>query len=53
MEILNTIVHLKNLFIRHLEPVQYNTALSIPGTIKGSSKEKLHQELDLELLKSR
>ena len=36
-----------------LESVQYNAALSITGTIKGSSREKRYDELALILLKSR
>ena len=36
-----------------LESVQYNTALAITGPIRGSSREKLYQELGLESLKSR
>ena len=35
-----------------LESVQYNVALAITGAIRGSSREKLYQELGLELLKS-
>ena len=42
----------KESFYNTLEPVQYNAALAIPGTIRGFSKEKLYQELDFELLKS-
>ena len=34
-----------------LEKMQYNSALAIAGAIKGTSKEKLHQELGLESLK--
>ena len=36
-----------------LESVQYNAALAITGAIRGSSREKLYQELGLESLKSR
>ena len=35
------------------EPVQYNSALTITGAIKGTSKEKLYHELGLESLKDR
>ena len=40
-------------FQSKLESVQYNTALVITGAIRGSSREKLYQELGLESLKSR
>ena len=36
-----------------IESLQYNTALAIPGTIKGSSKEKLTHELGFETLTDR
>ena len=36
-----------------IETVQYNTALAITGAIRGTSKEKLYQELGLESLKDR
>ena len=36
-----------------LKSVQYKAALTITGAIQGSSREKLHQELGLESLKSR
>ena len=43
-----------NLPMHHLpkkiESVQYNVALAITGAIKGSSREKLYQELGLEYL---
>ena len=39
-------------FQNKLESVQYNSPLAITGTIKGSSKEKLYQELGFESLKS-
>ena len=35
------------------ESLQYNAALAITGAIKGSSKEKLYQELGFESLKDR
>ena len=40
-------------FQNKLESVQYNAALAIAGAIRGSSREKLYQELGLESLKSR
>ena len=36
-----------------IESVQYNTALAITGAIRGTSKEKLCQELGFESLKDR
>ena len=36
-----------------IESVQYNAALAITGAIRGTSKEKLYQELGLESLKDR
>ena len=32
-------------FSKSFESVQYNAALAIAGTIKGSSRERLYQEL--------
>ena len=40
-------------FQNKLESVQYDPALEITGAIRGSSREKLYQELGLESLKSR
>ena len=40
-------------FQSNLESVQYNAVLPIIGAIRGSSREKLYQELGLESLKSR
>ena len=40
-------------FCRMIESVQYNAALAITGTIKGSSRERLYQELGLESLSDR
>ena len=40
-------------FCEKLESVQYKATLAITGAIKGPSREKLYQELGLELLKSR
>ena len=36
-----------------IESLQRNAALAITGTIRGSSKEKLYQELDFEYLSSK
>ena len=36
-----------------IESVQYNAALAITGAIRGTSKEKLYQEVRLELLEYR
>ena len=38
---------------RKLESVQYSACLAITGTIRGTSYEKLNQELGFEILKSR
>ena len=40
-------------FHKNLESIQYNTAIVITGAIRGTSSEKLFQELGLESLKSR
>ena len=37
-------------FRKKIEWIQYNTALAITGGIRGSSSEKLYQELGLEFL---
>ena len=37
-------------FQQKIESVQYNLALAITGAIKGTSTEKLYQELGLETL---
>ena len=37
-------------FSNKLETLQYNAALAIAGAIKGTSHEKLYQELALEYL---
>ena len=41
------------LFHQKLDSVQYNAALAITGTIRGTSKEKLYNELGLETLEKR
>ena len=40
-------------FHRKLESIQYSACLAITDTIRGTSCEKLNQELDLETLQSR
>ena len=40
-------------FHENLESLQYNACLEITGAIRGTSSEKLYQELRLESLKSR
>ena len=40
-------------FHEKLESIQYNTCLTITGAIRGTSTEKIYQELGLESLKSR
>ena len=40
----------KKLFHQKLQSMQYNGALAITGAIKGTSKEKLYQELGLRSL---
>ena len=41
------------IFRQKLESVQYNTALTISGAMKGTSREKLYHELGFESLESR
>ena len=40
-------------FSRKIESVQYNAALAITGTIKGTSRERLYEELGFENLSDR
>ena len=40
-------------FSNQIESSQYNAALAITGTIRGTSKEKLYQELGFETMKER
>ena len=40
-------------FHQNLEKSQYNSGLTIAGAIRGTSKEKLYQELGLESLEKR
>ena len=42
-----------HLSIRNLKIFQHNACLAMTGTIRGTSKEKLHQELGLESLQLR
>ena len=39
-----------NTFHQKMESIQYNPALAVTGAIRGSSREKLYQELGLESL---
>ena len=39
-----------NFFHERLESIQYNAALAITGAVRGSSREKLYQELSFESL---
>ena len=41
------------LFHQKLNSIRYNAALAITGAIRGTSKEKLYNELDLKTLKKR
>ena len=41
------------MFIGTLKSVQYNATLAITGVIKGTSTEKLYNELSLEYLRYR
>ena len=45
--------HYNNSFHQKLKSIQYNAALAITGAIRGSSREKLYQELGLESLQQR
>ena len=40
-------------FHQKLESIQYNACLAITGAIRGTSKEKLYQEIGLEFLQLR
>ena len=42
-----------NSFHQRIESIQYNVALAITGAIRGTSNEKLYQELSFESLQSR
>ena len=43
----------KSSFREKLESIQYNAALALTGAVRGSSSEKIYQELGLEYLKKR
>ena len=43
----------KNSFHQKIESLQYNAALAITGAIRGTSREKIYQELGLESLQQR
>ena len=45
--------HYNNSFHQKLESIQYNAALAKTGAVRGSSKEKLRQELGLKSLQQR
>ena len=36
-----------------MESIQYNAVLAITGSIRGTSREKLYQEIGLESLRKR
>ena len=40
-------------FSNRIQSVKYNAALAIAGTIRGTSKEKLYQEIGFEAMKER
>ena len=40
-------------FYQKMESIQYNAALAITGAVRGTSREKLYQELGLESLRKR
>ena len=40
-------------FHQNIEPIQYNAALAITGAVRGTSREKLYQELGFESLQQR
>ena len=42
-----------NSFHPKIESLQYNAALAIPGAIRGTSREKIYQELGLESVQQR
>ena len=42
-----------NSFHQKIESLQYNAALAITGAIRGTSREKIYQELGLESLQQR
>ena len=44
---------INNYFQNKIKSIQYNACLSIPGALKGTSKERLYEELGLESLQDR
>ena len=40
-------------FVQNLESIQYNAGLAITGAIKGTSRDRIYQELGIESLSSR
>ena len=44
---------INNSFQNKIESIQYNACISIPGALKGTSKERLYEELGLESLQDR
>ena len=40
-------------FHQKLEKIQYNVCIAITGAVRGTSKEKIHQEVGLESLETR
>ena len=40
-------------FHQNIESIQYNTALAITGAVRGTSREKLYQELGFESLQQK
>ena len=53
MAILSMIKRIMRLFSKTVESIQYNVDLAIAGDIRGTSKDKLFEELDLECLQYR
>ena len=53
MEISFTIQPFSNSFQNKIESIQYNACLSITGAVRGTSKERLYEELGLESLQHR
>ena len=48
------IEHINSLFHQNIESIQYNSAWAITGAaIRGTSKEKIYQELGFESLQQR
>ena len=45
--------HIKDSFIEKIQRMLYSASLVITGAFKGTSRERLYQELGLESLKGR